>query len=269
MESKSIPIGDRIVGFGWFFYLVASCLVLGTAMGLTGYCLSLLISLGFPPFRKVSDAILQGTVSYMMSIQPWLEYDGRQFKAAYNEAEAAARARKTGILLVSNHRSHLDTFLLLARIPGVRVLAKRGLFAVPFLGLVMWTSRQIPIRRKSLKSFVEAMDEIGERLAAGETVHVFPEMTRAAPDFGGVAGFNPAPFLTAMRVGAPILPLAILGTSETWPKGSFVLRKRGPITVRPLTPVAPGEFTRFASAKDLAEHCRSEIETAFREGMRA
>lgn len=265
MESKSIPIGERIVGFGWFFYLVSSCLVLGTAMGLSGYCLALLISLGFPAFRRVSDAILQGTISFMLSIQPWLDFDGLEFRNVYSELEKTARDRKTGILIVSNHRSHLDTFLLLARIPGVRVLAKRGLFAVPFLGLVMWTSRQIPVRRKSLKAFVAAMDEIGERLAAGETVHVFPEMTRSAPGYPGVAGFNPAPFLTAMRVGAPILPLAIVGTSETWPKGSFALRKGGSVRVKPLAPIHPSEFTRFGGAKELAEHCRSEIETAFRE----
>jgi len=261
---------ESIFGLGWFFYLVLSCLILGFGMGLSCYCAALLISLAFPSFRRVSDRILQWTVAFMLSVQPWLRFDGKELSRAYLNLSASTSAPgQPGILLISNHRSHLDTFLLLGRISGVRVLAKRGLFAVPFLGLVMWTSRQIPIRRKSLKSFVEAMDEIGERLAAGETVHVFPEMTRANADFDGVADFNPGPFLTAMKIGAPILPLAMLGTSETWPKGSFALRRGANVNVKALAPIRAEDYSRFLGAKELAEFCRTGIESAYREGMRA
>jgi 1-acyl-sn-glycerol-3-phosphate acyltransferase len=264
VESKSIPIGRQIVGLGWFLYLVATCLVLGTAMAISAYAPALLISLGIPKFRAVSDAILQRTVAFMLRAQPWLRFDGSALTRAFAALGGVDSGRRPGLLLVSNHRSHLDTFLLLGRIPGVHVLAKRGLFAVPFLGLVMWTSRQIPVRRRSLKSFVEAMDEIGVRLAAGEIVHVFPEMTRASAGSNGVAPFNPGPFLVAMRLGVPILPLAMTGTSDVWPKGSFSLRAGRPVRAFALAPIRPADFSRFESAKDLAEYCRLEIESVYR-----
>jgi 1-acyl-sn-glycerol-3-phosphate acyltransferase len=284
VESKSFPVdstalshenrpvllpsgGARIAGFGWFLYLVFTSLLFGFAMGLSVYWLALLISLGFPRFRRVSDAILRRTISFLMGSQPWLQFEYREFMESYTSLRKRFPADgKTGILLISNHRSHLDTFLLLSRVPGIRVLAKRGLFAVPLLGMVMWTSRQIPVRRKDLKSFVHAMEEIGERLAAGEVVYVFPEMTRASPEFPGVAAFNPAPFLTAIKAGVPILPFAIRGTGETWPKGSFSFRRGFSVDLVPLPVIEAEAAKKYPGAKDLAEYCRTVIEAAYRAG---
>lgn len=261
MESKSIPIEAEIVGFGYFFYLILTSLIVGFGIGLSIYGTALLISLIFPPFRRVSDRILQKSIEFVMRIQFWMKFDSREFGRAYGDLRRRGGAQ--GVLLVSNHRSHLDTFLLLAKVSGIRVLAKRELFAVPLLGFVMWTSRQIPVRRKNLGAFVSAMDAISDRLRAGEVVHVFPEMTRAPAEFRGVAGFNAAPFLTAMKVGVPIFPFAIAGTAAAWPKGSFSLKGGTRVALVPLSPIAPDDFVRFAGAKELAEHCRAEIETAY------
>jgi 1-acyl-sn-glycerol-3-phosphate acyltransferase len=255
VESKSF----RAAGFGWFAYLVTSSLGLGFAMGITAYWPPLLISLGFPRFRRYSDAVLQTVIAALLDLQPWLSFDYQAFDRALSELN---RDRKTGVLLVSNHRSHLDTFLLLSRVRGIRVLAKRGLFFVPFLGFIMWTSRQIPVRRKNLKAFVSAMDTIADRLRAGEIVHVFPEMTRSPPEFRGVAPFNAAPFLVAMKVGVPIFPIAVRGTGETWPKGSFSLKPGTTVRLLPLASIPATRFSDFAGAKELAEFCRLEIESA-------
>ena len=262
MESKSIPIEARIAGLGWFLYLVLTSLVLGFGLGTLLYWPVRLISFAFPDLRPLSDRIMQKSISVLLGAQPWLAFGSREFARAISAVQDVGGDRKSGVLLVSNHRSHLDMFLLLARVPGIRVLAKRGLFAIPLLGFMMVASRQIPVRRKNLKSFVGAMDTIGERLAAGEIVHVFPEMTRSVPDFRGVAAFNPAPFLTAMKAGVPILPFLITGTSETWPKGSFALRPGTAVKLSPLTPIRREALPKFAGAKELAEFCRAEIEAA-------
>lgn len=232
-------------------------------MALVAYFPCLLISLGIPEFRAHADRILRKSVDLMLRTQSWLRFETADFERALAEARAVAARRGTGVLLVANHRSHLDMFLLLARVAGIRVLAKSGLFAVPFLGVIMWTSRQIPVRRRDLRAFVAAMDVIGERLAAGEVVHVFPEMTRAEPGFPGVAPFNPAPFLVAQKIGAPILPFVIRGTSAIWPKGSFAIRT-GSAVVDPLAPIV--EPAAFSGAKELAEECRAAIEAAYRGG---
>jgi 1-acyl-sn-glycerol-3-phosphate acyltransferase len=269
VESKSIPIGTRIIGLGWFFYLVVTSLVWGLGLSLVLYWPVRLISFVFPKASGLADRVLQRSISVLMAGQPWLKFDSREFFRVIEALQAASPNGKTGILLVSNHRSHLDMFLLLSRVPGIRVLAKRGLFAVPLVGFMMVATRQIPVRRKNLGSFVTAMDTIAERLAAGEVVHVFPEMTRSAPDFLGVGAFNPAPFLMAMKVGVPILPFVITGTAETWPKGSFALRPGSLARIRSLTPIRREALSKFSGAKELAEFCRREIEGALFVGDRA
>ena len=142
---------------------------------------------------------------------------------------------------------------------GIRVLAKSALFRIPFLALMMRTSRQIRVDHADLGAWVRAMDEVAARLGRGETVHIFPEMTRCPRGFVGVRPFALAPFLAALKEGAMVLPIVIKGTDEVWPKGRFELNFRMPVHVRTLSPLHPADF---ASAKELMTAARQQIEVA-------
>ena len=199
-------------------------------------------------------------VTFLMRIQVWmhLEMDLSTLEPILN-----ARPAK-GCLLVSNHRSHLDTFLLLSRVPGIRLLAKRTLFFVPLLGLVMWISGQIPVRRNDLRSFLRALDRIDRALRDGIAVHVFPEMTRCEPGARTLAPFTLAPFARAIECGVPIVPIVLCGTDRAWPKGSYGIRSGMKVRLVALPPLYPQDYP---SAEALTRAAREKISERLRDLM--
>jgi 1-acyl-sn-glycerol-3-phosphate acyltransferase len=180
-----------------------------------------------------------------MKLQPWFN--------AEVALDAVASKSDHARLLVSNHRSHLDAFILLSRVPGVRIFAKSALFNVPFLGLMMRASRQIPVKRGRIEAFWKAIETVRTRLQNGETVHVFPEMTRCAPGTNGTLEFSTAPFLTAMQTGTPVTPIVFKGTDGVWPKGAWGLAYRQPVTARALEALDPSAFESADALKHEAQ----------------
>jgi 1-acyl-sn-glycerol-3-phosphate acyltransferase len=130
------------------------------------------------------------------------------------------------VLLASNHTGFLDgplVFLLSPRAP--RVLAKSELFVVPLARALTWLD-QIPVRRGTADRV--ALRAALHSLAAGRAVGVFPEGTRGAGTFEEV---NDGLAYLAVRSGAPIVPVAILGTAAALPRGRKVPRWRAPVRV--------------------------------------
>jgi 1-acyl-sn-glycerol-3-phosphate acyltransferase len=130
------------------------------------------------------------------------------------------------VLLASNHTGFLDgplVFILSPRAP--RVLAKSELFVGPLARALTWLD-QIPVRRGTADraSLRAALDS----LAAGRAVGVFPEGTRGAGRFEEV---NDGLAYLAVRSGAPVVPVAILGTAAALPRGRKVPQWRAPVRV--------------------------------------
>lgn len=206
---------------------------------------------GFSPqVRRMQDEVLRHGIGVLMWIQPW--FAG---KIEIRMPDCVGQ----GVLLISNHRSHLDVFILLSRVCGIRILAKSTLFKIPVLAYMMRSSRQIGVARGQLAAWVLAMEEVKIRLANGERVHVFPEMTRCAPGFQGMHAFTLGPFLAAIQQNAVVLPIVIRDTDRTWPKGFYGLFFRRPIHVRSLAPLRAQEFT---SAEQLKVAVQQQIEQA-------
>jgi len=236
----------------WLLYFALSIALIG---GVLAYGLVIplyLLGYFYAPAVRTADRVMRDGIWLLMSVQPWFrgEIDPR-----LSELSPAAR----GCLLVSNHRSNLDVFILLSRIQGIRVLAKNSLFFIPFLGLMMRLSKQIPVRRGSTHSFLDAMDTACARIAGGDVVHVFPEMTRCERGFKGTLHFSLAPFRMAKRAEIPVIPIVFEGTDEVWPKSSLGLRFRKPVKVRALPALDPRDFS---SSQDLMLEARRRIEQA-------
>jgi len=200
---------------------------------------------------RLGGRSLQRGVQCLLRVQPWYRADVR--------VELPARDPQTGMhcLTVSNHRSHLDMFILLTAIPNIRVISKRALFRVPFLGVMMWVMKNIPITRGEPQSYWEAMETAAQALRDGDTVHVFPEMTRCEPGDPGTGDFHLAPFKLSLQTGVPLVPIVFVGTDRTWPKGTFGLAFRQPIEVKSLAPLSPKDFP---SADALRAETKSRIE---------
>lgn len=159
-------------------------------------------------------------------------------------------------LSVSNHRSHLDAFIILSEIPNVRLLTKHLIFMIPGLGGAAFLLRMILVKRGSDKSFWKAMEKIKSILMDNGNVHVFPEMTRCEAGSVELSRFTLAPFQKAMEVGAPVLPIVIWGTDMLWPKGVYKIALKAPLIVKSLEPV---DSKSFATAKELSDHVKELI----------
>lgn len=231
----------------WMAYFLFTIFAIGFPICSTIYIPLYFLSFVYPDTHKPADWILRWGIGWLMRVQPWL--DGH-FDLEIPEG---------GVLLVSNHRSHLDAFLLLSRVKGIRILAKKTLFYVPFLGLMMKVTGQIPTQRGRVNSFWQAMKLIAEKLKSGQTVHVFPEMTRCEPGFRGTQNFMVAPFLMAKDAGVPVLPIVFEDTDLVWPKGTFGIRARQKVRARTLAPLNPADF---ASAEALCAEARKRIDEA-------
>ncbi len=250
--QKPVNYTSQITAKVWLLYFLATIALVGSTMAYGIAAPLYLIGLVWKPAAKAADLVIVRAIGLLMRMQPWLVAD-IQFTVPGPEI------RKQGLLMVSNHRSHLDSFILLSQVQGIRILAKGALFYVPFLGMMMRITKQIPTRRGQLDSFWKALELIRRRLRQGDAVHVFPEMTRCSPGFKGTQTFSIAPFLTAHQEGVLVQPLVFMGTDAVWPKGAFGLNYRSPVIVRALAPLDPRDFS---SAEALRDETRQRINVA-------
>jgi 1-acyl-sn-glycerol-3-phosphate acyltransferase len=224
-------------------YFLFTIAILGLLLAY-GLCVPFyLLGRVWKPATNWGDTVMQKGIWFLMAIQPWLR----------SAIELPADMR--GKLLISNHRSHLDVFLFLANVRGVRVLAKDMLFRVPGLGFIMRMSHQIPVARGDMDSYLRSLETVKGYLRNQETVLIFPEMTRG---LSGLQEFRLAPFKIAREIGADILPVVIRGSEAVWPRNKMKLSP-GSVEMRSLEPISA---RGFAKSEDL---CRTVHATMLRE----
>jgi len=123
-------------------------------------------------------------------------------------------------IYAANHLSAIDILVLYASLPGqFRIMAKRGLFAYPFLGWYLRRSGQIPIVLGDAHASLRSLNRAGDALRKGMPLVVFPEGGRSAT--GELQEFMGGAFYVAIRAQAPVVPVAIVGTYELLPMNSF------------------------------------------------
>ncbi len=154
-------------------------------------------------------------------------------------------------VVISNHESTADPFLLCQLPFDTRFIAKEEIFKLPLLGWLMKLSGDIPLRRGDKASVVAMMEEVQRTLEAGVPVMVFPEGTRS-PD-GNLLPFKDGAFQMAIDAQVPLLPLALAGTRECRPKGSLWFGD-AKARVRVLEPIPTAGMTRedIPQLKELA-----------------
>ena len=143
-----------------------------------------------------------------------------------------------GVLVVSNHQSHFDPPLVGIGCPRrMNYVARETLFRFAPFGWLIHSVGAIPIDREGIG--LGGIKESLRRLKRGEMVLIFPEGTRSRD--GEIAPFRPGFTALAVRSGAAILPVAIDGAFQVWPRW----RKfpgRGRIRVRYGVPITPAEI---------------------------
>lgn len=147
-------------------------------------------------------------------------------------------------LLAANHRSYFDlpTMLMAMGRTGrtARFMAKQEIFDVPVVGQLISGAGGIPVDRDSREPGApDPMTSAELALSGGEIVGVMPQGTiPRGPDFfsTNLVGY-PGIGRLAIATRVPVIPCAIWGTEQVWPRASKVpqiLNYRHPpqITVR-------------------------------------
>jgi len=120
-----------------------------------------------------------------------------------------------GVLVVSNHQSHLDPVLVgVACRRQLNFLARETLFDFAPLGWLIRSLGGVPINREG--SGLSGLKETLKRLKRQEMVLVFPEGTRSAD--GQLRPLKPGFCTLARRGKVAVLPVAVTGAYQAWPR---------------------------------------------------
>jgi 1-acyl-sn-glycerol-3-phosphate acyltransferase len=176
--------------------------------------------------------------------------------------QASDRLPAGQCVVVCNHASYIDGIVLTAALPPhFGFVIKREMAEVPLIG---------PLLKRLGSHFVERFDR--QRSAAdarrvlrtateGNSVVFFPEGT--FPDGPGLLKFHLGAFVTAVRVGCPLVPGVLRGTRRALPPRG--LPAPGRIEFELLPMLAPGEATDQHAVPRLRDAARLAILSALGE----
>jgi len=157
---------------------------------------------------------------------------------------------------MANHASLIDTPALFAYLPyQFRIMAKKSLFNVPFMGWHLRTAGHFPIDQQNPRKTALSLRRVIEGVKNGRSLAVFPEGRRT--DDGQLQKFEPGAFKLALRAGVPIVPVTIRGTFEMLPRTSLAPRP-GRVDVILSEPIDTTEYTEKTLAA-LIERTRTAI----------
>lgn len=132
--------------------------------------------------------------------------------------------KKGPAIIAANHRSYFDIVCYgMASFKAgrnLRGLAKKELFDAPMIGQLMRAGGAICVDRKA--SGRDAYVEAEKALQAGELLLIAPQGTipRGAEFFDPVLKGKTGAARLAASTGAPVIPLAVWGTENVWPRSS-------------------------------------------------
>jgi 1-acyl-sn-glycerol-3-phosphate acyltransferase len=149
--------------------------------------------------------------------------------------------RGRSYVYMANHASLIDTPALFAYLPyQFRIMAKKSLFNVPFMGWHLRTAGHFPIDHGNPRKIAISLRRVIEGVKAGRSLAVFPEGRRTGD--GQLQPFEFGAFKIAMRAGVPIVPVTIRGTFKMLPRTSLAPRP-GRVDVVISEPIDTAEYT--------------------------
>ena len=162
----------------------------------------------------------------------------------------AENLRKAPVAVyASNHTSYMDTPVIFASLPfQFRILAKKELWPIAFIGWYLGRSGQIPIDTVNPHSTLSSLGVGVKALRSGMSLFVFPEGKRT-PN-GELQTFLSGAAYLAIRAQVPLVPLALSGVYDLLPihtrhlyPGELTLTAGEPIDTKGMTPRQTEQLT--------------------------
>lgn len=222
------------------------------------------------------STIVMGTISLITAF--W-DTDGRQQLAVARWWArtllwaAGARVKVVGLdkldphssyVVCPNHVSYMDTPVLLTHIPvNFRFLAKKELFAIPFLGGHLKRAGNISVPLEDPRAALKVLSEAGRAMKErGLSMLVFPEGGRS--ETGELQEFRDGAAYLAIKGGVPIVPVAIVGIRDVLAMHSNHIRP-GEVTLRIGDPI-PTEGLRPSDRTEVTQRIFDSIVAMQRAG---
>ena len=219
------------------------------------------------------------TVGYGLVSMAWSRFDPRGVRQ-HRTAQAWARmllrlarvkvtvegagnlpAPTQPMVLVCNHLSYMDVPVLFACLPlQFRILAKAGLFRIPFLGGHLTRAQHLPVDQSNVRASMRSLQQAAAAVREGLPLFIFPEAGRSFS--GEMQEFVPGAFYIAIQAQVPIVPLVLIGTYEILPPTTAHLRP-GHVTLAILPPIPTTTLTRH-DAPALAAQVRDQMLATYR-----
>jgi len=166
------------------------------------------------------------------------------------------RAQKVAVY-ASNHTSYMDTPVVFSSLPfQFRILAKKELWSIPFIGWYLNRSGQIPIDTANPRATLSSLGAGVKALRSGMPLFVFPEGART-PN-GELQTFLSGAAFLAIRAQVPLVPVALSGVYDLLPihtrhfyPGELIMTVGEPIDTTGL---------HMRQAEELTERLRAAIE---------
>lgn len=162
-------------------------------------------------------------------------------------------AEKGPLILAANHVSYWDAIVVAAAVKRpIHFMGKAELFDYPLLGYFIKKLNAFPVRRgiadrNAIKKALLVLEE-------GKILGIFPEGMRnlKGEDLKAQAGVA----MIALKSGAPVVPVACIGTNRILPLGWF-----RPLVVRVGDPIGLEEYQGQKVNSAAMEKLSSEIMT--------
>jgi 1-acyl-sn-glycerol-3-phosphate acyltransferase len=159
-------------------------------------------------------------------------------------------------MYAANHTSYMDTPVVFSALPfQFRILAKKELWSMPFIGWYLNRSGQIPIDTDNPRATLSSLGIGLKALRAGMPLFVFPEGSRT-PN-GDLQTFLSGAAFLAIRAQVPLIPVALSGVYDLLPMhtrhfypGELILSVGEPIETLGMT---------LRNADELTQRLRSSI----------
>jgi 1-acyl-sn-glycerol-3-phosphate acyltransferase len=180
------------------------------------YFIGIALTYLFVPFVRPRTRLYQNAAHY------WARAIGFFSGIKVEAAGLENIPRDTPLILVANHQGAADIPVLLAYLPvRFRFAIKKELFNIPVFGWYLRQAGYFPIDRQVILSAYKTLDQIIGILKSGESVMIFPEGTRSRD--GSLGKFKRGSLMAALKSGAPVVPIAIDGSYNIMPKGTYLL----------------------------------------------
>ena len=159
---------------------------------------------------------------------------------------------KGSCIVAANHASVVDLYTVSAfGFDNVLYITKGWVFKLPFFRYVMNGAGYIDAQKTSPEQMLALCRKAVEN---GCDIVLFPQGSRKNPQ----ARFKSGAFFLAKQLDLPVVPIAIKGTQQMLPAGSFTI-KAADVVLKSFAPVYPKDFMGELGHLRMAQTVKKQI----------